>query len=79
MTQASEKQFQVIYRQTDNLIVGLSPKGGGVGPNNRLAVLHDMTEYDNLMKFDPAYLSADKLHIVGAPPEITTDDSGPAT
>jgi hypothetical protein len=61
-------QFQVIYRRTDRLIVGLSPKGSGVGPDNRLAVIHDMNEYDNLMRFDPAYLSVDGDHIVGTPP-----------
>ena len=61
-------QFQVIYRNSDRMIVGLSPKGGGVGPSNKLAVIHDMTEYANLMKYDPAYLAADGDHIVGAPP-----------
>lgn len=61
-------QFQVIYRTSDRMIVGLSPKGGGVGPNNRLAVIHDLAEHDNLMKHDPAYLSADGDHIVGEPP-----------
>lgn len=65
---ANEKMFQVVYRRADNLIVGLSPKGAGVGPDNRLAVLHDPTEFDNLMKFDPAYLSEDRLHIVGESP-----------
>lgn len=63
-------QFQVIYRRTDNLIVGLSPKGSGVGPNNRLVVFHDMVQYDNLMKFDPAYVSADRSEIVGEPPDL---------
>jgi hypothetical protein len=64
----SPVQFQVIYRNSDRLIVGLSPKGGGVGPANRLAVIHDMAEHDNLMKYNPAYLSADGAHIVGTPP-----------
>jgi len=68
---ASDKQFQVIYRRTDNLIVGLSPKGSGVGPDNRLAVIHDMAQYVNLMRYDPAYISDDKKLIVGTPPEIT--------
>ena len=62
------KQFQVIYRDSDRLVVGLSPKGGGVGPQNKLVVIHDMAEYDNLMKFNPAYVSADRDHIVGEPP-----------
>ena len=61
-------QFQVIYRTSDRLIVGLSPKQAGVGPNHRLAVIHDMTEYDKLMRYDPAYLAADGDHIVGTPP-----------
>lgn len=71
MTQAEQqaaKQFQVIYRTSDRLIVGLSPKGAGVGPSNRLAVIHDMAEYDVLLRTDPAYLSADGDHIVGSPP-----------
>ena len=68
MTQPGPKQFQVIYRNSDRLIVGLSPKGGGVGPANRLAVIHDMTEYANLMRFDPAYLSVDGDKIQGTPP-----------
>lgn len=66
--QASPTQFQVIYRNTDRMIVGLSPKGGGVGPNNRLAVIHDMTQYANLMRYDPSYLAADGVTIVGSPP-----------
>lgn len=68
MTQPEPKQFQVIYRNTDRMIVGLSPKGAGVGPNNRLAVIHDMAEYEVLMRTDPAYLSTDGDHIVGTPP-----------
>lgn len=59
--------FQVVYRKTDNLIVGLEPSGG-VGPDNSVGVIHDMNEYDNLIKYDPAYLSADGDHIVGEPP-----------
>ena len=59
--------FQVVYRTSDRLIVGLEPSGG-VGPNNRVAVIHDLTEYDVLMQTDPAYLSADGGHVVGSPP-----------
>jgi len=59
--------FQVIYRDADRVIVGLEPAGGGVGPDNKLAVIHDMAEYDNLMRYDPAYLSEDKAHILAAP------------
>ena len=63
----SPKQFQVVYNKTTNVIVGLEPSGG-VGNENSVAVIHDMAEYDNLMRYDPAYLSADKDHIVGEPP-----------
>jgi hypothetical protein len=59
--------FQVVYRKADNLIVGLEP-AGGVGPDNSVGVLHDMAEYDVLVRTDPAYLSADGDHIVGSPP-----------
>jgi len=62
------KQFQVIYRNADRMIVGMSPKGGGVGSQNKLAVIHDMAEYDKLMQFDPAYLANDGATIVGTPP-----------
>lgn len=58
--------FQVVYRKADDLVVGLEPSGG-VGPDNSVAVIHDMAEYDNLMRYDPAYLSADGDHIVGSP------------
>lgn len=70
MTQPQQgpQQFQVIYNRTTRLIVGMSPKGGGVGPDNRLAVIHDLAERENLRKYDPAYLSADGDHIVGTPP-----------
>lgn len=63
----SPKMFQVVYREADNLIVGLEPNGG-VGPNNKVAVIHDMNEYNILMQTDPAYLSADGDHIVASPP-----------
>jgi hypothetical protein len=59
--------FQVVYRDSDSLIVGLEPSGG-VGPPNSVAVIHDIAEYDVLMRTNPAYLSADKEHIVGEPP-----------
>lgn len=62
------QQFQVVYRETDRLIVGLEPSHGGVGPNNKVAVIHDLHEYDVLMQTDPAYLSLDGDHIVSAPP-----------
>jgi hypothetical protein len=59
--------FQVVYRKTDSLIVGLEP-AGGVGPDHSVAVIHDMAEYDVLIRTDPAYLSVDGDHIVGSPP-----------
>jgi hypothetical protein len=59
--------FQVVYRKTDRLVLGLEP-AGGVGPDNSVAVIHDMAEYDVLVRTDPAYLSADGEHIVGSPP-----------
>jgi len=59
--------FQVVYRKSDNLIVGLEP-AGGVGPDNSVGVIHDLDEYEVLMQTDPAYLSADGDHIVGTSP-----------
>jgi len=59
--------FQVVYRKSDNLIVGLEPSGG-VGPDNSVGVIHDLDEYEVLMATDPAYLSADGDHIIGEPP-----------
>jgi hypothetical protein len=59
--------FQVVYRKADNLIVGLEPSGG-VGPDNSVGVIHDMAEYEVLMRTDPAWLSSDGNHIQGSPP-----------
>ena len=67
MAEQAEKMFQVVYRKSDRLIVGMEPSGG-VGQDNSVGVLHDMAEYDNLMRYDPAYLSADGDHVVGEPP-----------
>ena len=58
--------FQVVYRKSDRLIVGLEP-AGGVGPDNSVGVIHDMSQYEVLMQTDPAYLSADGERIQGAP------------
>jgi hypothetical protein len=63
----SPNMFQVVYRKADNLIVGLEPSGG-VGPDNSVQPIHDMAEYDVLMRTDPAYLSADGDHIVNTSP-----------
>ena len=67
MAEQSPKQFQVVYNKTTRLIIGLEPSGG-VGPDNSVGVIHDMAEYDNLQKYDPAYLSSDGDHIQGTPP-----------
>ena len=66
--QLDPTSFQVIYQETDGLIVGLEPKGG-VGPDKKVAVLHDPLEYDILMQTDPAYLDASGDHIVSTPRE----------
>jgi hypothetical protein len=67
LAEQSEQMFQVVFRQSDRLILGLEPSGG-VGPGNQVAVIHDMAEYANLTKYDPAYLAQDGDHIVGTPP-----------
>jgi hypothetical protein len=63
----SPTMFQVVMNQATRLVVGLEPSGGGVGQGNQVVVIHDMAEYDNLMRYDPAYVSADGDHIVGSP------------
>jgi hypothetical protein len=64
----SETMFQVVYLDPGNgLIVGMNPAGGAVGNVHKVAVLHDLDEYEILCKTDPAYLSNDKLHILSAP------------
>ena len=68
MAEQSDNQFQVVFRQSDRMILGLEPSGGGVGQGNQVAVIHDMAEYDNLTRYDPAWLSADGDHIVGTAP-----------
>jgi len=67
-TGSGETMFQVVYLDPGNgLIVGMNPAGGAVGSAHKVAVLHDMDEYEILCKTDPAYLSDDKLHILSAP------------
>ena len=58
-------QVPIVYRLSDRLVVGEHPRGG-VGPQNRVAVI-DRAEYEVLLRTDPAYLSEDNT-IVGAPP-----------
>jgi hypothetical protein len=62
LAEQSDNQFQVVFRQSDRMILGLEPSGG-VGQGNQ-----DMAEYDNLTRYDPAWLSADGDHIVGTEP-----------
>jgi hypothetical protein len=59
--------FQVVYRQSDRLIVGESPRGG-VGPDHGVSVIRDMAQYEVLLRTDPAYLSGDGQHILGTSP-----------
>lgn len=66
MTQP-EFQFKVVYVDPgDGLIVGMEPSGGAVGSAHKVAVLFDPAEYENLMRFEPAYLSSDKNHVLAA-------------
>lgn len=58
--------FQVVYRRSDGLVLGAHPKGG-VGSANGVSVIHDMAEWDILMKTDPAYLDPTGEHIVSTP------------
>jgi hypothetical protein len=63
-----ETMFQVVYVDPgDGLIVGMNPSGGAVGSAHKVAVMHDMSQYDVLMATDPAYLSADKTKILAEP------------
>ena len=67
MTQ-SEFQFKVVYVDPGNgLIVGMEPSGGAVGNAHKVAVLFDPNEYQKLRATEPAYLSADKNHVLAAP------------
>jgi hypothetical protein len=65
--------FQVVYRKSDRLIVGLEP-AGGVGPDNSVGVIHDIDEYDVLMRTNPAYLDESGDHIVGTPSDAASSN-----
>jgi hypothetical protein len=66
--QMTEFQFKVVYLDPGNgLIVGMEPSGGAVGNKHKVAVLFDPAEYEKLMRFEPAFLSADKDHVLAAP------------
>jgi len=61
-------QFKVVYVDPGNgLIVGMEPSGGAVGSAHKVGVLFDPNEYQKLMATEPAYLSADKNHVLAAP------------
>ena len=68
MTQQADFQFKVVYVDPgDGLIVGMEPSGGAVGNEHKVAVLFDPAEYENLMRYEPAYLSDDKQKILASP------------
>jgi len=60
-------QVKVVYQWTDRLIVGMEPDGP-VDPTNHGVATLDVAEYDNLTRYDPAWLSQDGQHIQGTPP-----------
>lgn len=63
--EANPDEFLVIYRDTDRMVIGAGPEGEpGAGYTVQAIALE---EYDNLMRFDPAYLSQDNK-IVGTAP-----------
>jgi hypothetical protein len=57
--------LEVIYDPTSRAIVGMLPSGGVTDPYAVASL--DVSEYDNLMRYVPSYLSADGDHIVGVP------------
>jgi hypothetical protein len=59
--------FQVVYHDITRRIDGFEPSGS-VGLDHRIGTIYDINEYDNLIKFNPAYLSLDGNHIVGEAP-----------
>ena len=63
---AEPVMFQTVSRKSDGLIIGLNAKGG-VGPDNQMDTWHTQKDYDNLIRFDPAYVNADGDAIVGEP------------
>jgi hypothetical protein len=63
---ASPDTVEVVYRVTDSMILGMFP--GGAVDSDCLVAAVPQSEYDNLMRYDPAYLSADSEHIQADPP-----------
>jgi hypothetical protein len=62
---AEDRQFPIVYRRTDRLVVGEHPRGG-VGNLHAVATISE-TEYDKLLRTDPAYVTTDDK-IVSTPP-----------
>jgi hypothetical protein len=62
---AEGRQYPIVYRQSDRLVVGEHPRGG-VGQGHGVAVI-DAVEYELLLRTDPAYVTQDN-RIVGSPP-----------
>jgi len=58
--------FQVVSRPSDNLIVGGNPTG--TVDSDHTVTTVSQAEYDNLMIYDPAYLSADGTTVQPDPP-----------
>jgi hypothetical protein len=63
---AEGRQYPIVYRQSDRLVVGEHPRGG-VGSDHRVATISEI-EYERLLRTDPAYVSADGNQIQGTPP-----------
>ena len=63
--EAAPTTFEVIYRPSDRLIVGVDPDGS-VGANYAVQAVA-LDQYEVLMRTDPAYLSADNQRIVATP------------
>jgi hypothetical protein len=73
MTQAQAAPlggFIVVYRPADGLILGVDPRGGAVGPDHRVAHISDLSQYELLLKTDPAYLSVDGESIMNVPRSV---------
>jgi hypothetical protein len=62
---AEGRQYPIVYRRADRLVVGEHPRGG-VGANHQVVTIGE-AEYERLLRTDPAYVTADG-HIVGLPP-----------
>jgi hypothetical protein len=61
-----EGKVKIVYHDDTRLIVGEKSKGG-VGSDHKLAHI-SFEEYEKLLNTAPAYLSADREHVLSAPP-----------